>query len=73
MTLRCSDRESGQKGPEALATLANEARVLAGQHKKLVLAADGGVDCLDLNCEACDERALCDSLRDVIVRRRRYA
>jgi len=58
---------------EALVTLANEARVLSGQHKKLVLAADGGVDCPDLNCEACDERALCDSLRDVIVRRRRYA
>jgi CO dehydrogenase/acetyl-CoA synthase beta subunit len=58
---------------EALAPLAHEARILSGQHKKLVLSADGGVDCLDLNCEACDERAICDGLRDVIVRRRRYA
>jgi len=57
---------------EALATLAHEARILAGQHKKLVLSADGEVDCLDLNCETCDERELCDALRDVIVRRRRY-
>lgn len=64
---------SSARDVEALATLAHEARILAGQHKKLVLSADGEVDCLDLNCEACDERAICDALRDVIVRRRKYA
>jgi CO dehydrogenase/acetyl-CoA synthase beta subunit len=64
---------SSAQDVEALAPLAHEAHILSGQHKKLVLSDDGLVDCLDLSCEACDERALCDALRDVIVRRRRYA
>jgi len=55
---------------EALAPIAHEARILSGQHKKLALGADGEVECADLDCESCDERPLCDSLRDVVIQRR---
>ncbi len=58
---------------QRLALLAAEARVLSGQHKKLVLGADGAVDCTDLHCESCDERDVCEALRDVMARRRRTA
>ena len=56
---------------EALEPLVNEAKILAGQHKKLVLCPDGEVECEDLNCDECDEQAVCDALRDVIIKRRR--
>jgi len=56
---------------EALAPIAHEARILSGQHKKLALGADGEVECADLDCESCDERPLCDSLRDVVIQRRK--
>jgi len=56
---------------ESLAPLATEAAVLAGRHKKLVLSPDGEIECTELNCETCDERAVCDNIRDVARRRRR--
>jgi CO dehydrogenase/acetyl-CoA synthase beta subunit len=56
---------------EALGGIANEARILAGQHKKLVLGADGEAECPDLDCESCEDRSLCDELRDIVVKRRR--
>ncbi len=55
----------------ALGPVAQEARILAGQHKKLVLAPDGELECPDLDCDDCDEREVCDALRDVIIKRRR--
>ena len=36
-----------------------------------VLSPEGDVECTDLDCEDCDERAVCDALRDVVVKRRR--
>lgn len=56
---------------DALTPIATEARILAGQHQKLALSPDGEVVCEDLDCEQCDERPVCDSLRDVIIKRRR--
>lgn len=55
----------------SLDTVAAEARVLAGEHRKLVLQADGVAECADLDCDHCDQRAVCDALRDVHVRYRR--
>lgn len=62
-----SDNESVR----ALEPLAAEARILAGQHKKLVLDADGQFECSDLACETCDEKPVCDNLKDVVIKRRR--
>ena len=54
----------------ALAPLTAEAAVLTGRHKKLVLGADGAIECLELNCEVCEEKPVCDNIRDVARRRR---
>jgi len=48
----------------------NRARIIYGENKKLVLEADGTISCEDLDCENCTEKPTCDTLRDVIVKRR---
>jgi CO dehydrogenase/acetyl-CoA synthase beta subunit len=55
---------------EALAGIANEAGILAGKHKKLVLGADGEVECTKLDCESCDDKPVCDNLRDIVIKSR---
>jgi CO dehydrogenase/acetyl-CoA synthase beta subunit len=54
----------------ALAPIAAEARVMAGSHRKLVLAPDGEFECDDLDCDSCEEEPVCDSLREVVIKRR---
>ncbi len=54
----------------ALSQISTEANILAGRHKKLVLGVDGEVECEELNCETCDEKPVCDSLRDIVIKRR---
>ena len=56
---------------EALNGIANEAKILSGRHKKLALGVDGEVECMELNCEACDDKPICDDLRDIVIKRRR--
>jgi hypothetical protein len=53
-----------------LAPLVAEARILAGQHKKLALSPEGDLECEELDCDECDDRDTCDSLRDILARRR---
>jgi CO dehydrogenase/acetyl-CoA synthase beta subunit len=53
-----------------LEPIALEAEILAGQHKKLVLGIDGDIECSALDCEVCDEKPVCDNLRDVVIKRR---
>jgi hypothetical protein len=58
----------------ALGSIAAEAKVLGGRHRKLVLAEQGVYECADLDCDDCDERETCDALKEVTVRyRRRHA
>jgi CO dehydrogenase/acetyl-CoA synthase beta subunit len=61
---------SSREAVEALARVAVEADILAGRHRKLFLTADGGVECSELDCESCEEKEVCDSLRDIVIRRR---
>ena len=56
---------------EALSLISTEANILAGRHKKLALGVDGEVECQELNCESCDEQEVCDSLRDIVIKRRK--
>lgn len=51
--------------------VAAEFKVLSGNHRKLVLVEDGVYDCNDLNCEACDQKTVCDALRNITVRYRK--
>jgi CO dehydrogenase/acetyl-CoA synthase beta subunit len=57
----------------ALDQIATEAGILAGRHKKLVLGVDGEIECFELNCKTCDEKPVCDSLRDIVIKRRKLA
>lgn len=54
----------------ALEPVAVEASILSGRHKKLVIGAHGDVECTELNCDTCDEKPVCDNLRDVVIARR---
>jgi CO dehydrogenase/acetyl-CoA synthase beta subunit len=56
---------------EALSQIATEANILIGNHKKLILGEEGEVECSELICETCDQKPVCDSLRDVVIKRRR--
>jgi hypothetical protein len=62
---------TGREDVLALEPIAAEAKVLSGRHKKLVLGVDGSIECSELNCEECEEKPVCDNLRDVVVRRRK--
>ena len=55
---------------ESFNQIATEANILIGNHKKLVLGANGDIECSELNCETCDEKPVCDNLRDVVIKRR---
>jgi hypothetical protein len=55
----------------ALDQLALEADILAGHHRKLVLGLNGELECFDLNCQTCNEKPICDSLRDIVVKKRK--
>jgi CO dehydrogenase/acetyl-CoA synthase beta subunit len=61
---------SSSSDVEALSQISTEANILAGRHKKLALGVDGEVECRDLNCDTCDEQEVCDSLRDIVIKRR---
>ncbi|MFH1540167.1 MAG: hypothetical protein ABIH66_14525 [bacterium] len=62
---------SSDEDVETLSRVATEAEILSGRHKKLVLGVDGEVECTELNCDTCDEQETCDSLRDVVIKRRK--
>jgi len=56
---------------EQLDGVAAEFKVLSGQHRKLVLVEDGVYDCEDLDCDSCDQKQVCDALKDITVRYRK--
>lgn len=64
---------SGRDDVEALAQVGVEASILAGKHKKLFLAVDGGIECSELDCDSCDSKQVCDNLRDIAIKRRRLS
>jgi CO dehydrogenase/acetyl-CoA synthase beta subunit len=61
---------SSPEDVNALSQISTEVNILAGRHKKLALGVDGEVECQDLNCDTCDEQPVCDSLRDIVIKRR---
>jgi len=56
---------------EMLAPIALEANVISGRHKKLLLSAEGDLECSELSCETCEEKPVCDDLREIVGQRRR--
>lgn len=61
---------SSKDDVEALSQVAVEANILSGRHKKLILGMDGEIKCTDLDCEDCEEKPVCDGLRDIVIKRR---
>jgi CO dehydrogenase/acetyl-CoA synthase beta subunit len=61
-------------GPEndvrRLDTVAAEARVISGRHRKLSLVEKGVYECADLDCDSCEDKEVCDALKDVTIRYR---
>ncbi|MGK5091167.1 hypothetical protein WDW89_04015 [Deltaproteobacteria bacterium TL4] len=56
---------------EGLKSIAQEAAILSGQHKKLAINSDGDLECSDMSCKTCDENEVCDDLREVLVIKKR--
>jgi hypothetical protein len=50
---------------------ARAAGVLSGEMRKLRWEASGEISCSDLDCRVCDEKPVCDTIRDVLTFRRR--
>lgn len=56
---------------ERFSALAAEARIYSGQHRKISLGGAGDYECEELNCESCEEKPVCDQIREVTAIRRR--
>jgi len=54
----------------SLEPLRAEWQVLAGRHKKLTLVAPGVYECEDLDCASCEDKSVCDALREITIRYR---
>jgi CO dehydrogenase/acetyl-CoA synthase beta subunit len=47
------------------------AAIISGENRRLQWEEDGIVVCNDLDCNVCDEKAACDTIREVVTFRRR--
>ena len=56
-----------EKAVAQLSAVAAAASLIAGSKKKLVLTADGSYDCLEADCERCDDQIVCDTAREAIA------
>ena len=55
---------------ELLEAIAADARTISATNTRRRLEQNNDFSCDELNCDACGERAACDTLRDVVIRRR---
>ena len=62
---------AGKEAVERFSGLASEAKILSGRHRKISLGLSGGYECLELNCDHCEEKQVCDTIREVRVIRRK--
>jgi CO dehydrogenase/acetyl-CoA synthase beta subunit len=61
---------SSKEDVDELDDIAADVRKFSGELKKLVRQQDGTYDCTDYSCTTCDEKPVCDSIRDWIELRR---
>jgi CO dehydrogenase/acetyl-CoA synthase beta subunit len=55
---------------DQLEDIAADVRKFSGEVRKLVRQQDGSYDCVEYDCDSCDDRPACDSVRDWIKVRR---
>lgn len=51
--------------------ISNSAKIISGENRKLKWEKDGVVSCDDLDCDNCEEQEACETIRDIVVRRRK--
>lgn len=54
----------------AFQPLAEAAHVIAGDNNKFKWIADGVVSCDELNCDRCEEKPACDTIKEILTKRR---
>ena len=61
---------SSKEDVDQLDGIAADVRKFSGEVKKLIRQQDGTYDCTEYDCDSCDDRPVCDSVRDWIKLRR---
>jgi CO dehydrogenase/acetyl-CoA synthase beta subunit len=56
---------------DQLDAIAEDVREFSGELRKLIRQQDGTYDCTEYDCDSCDDKPTCDSLRDWIKVRRK--
>jgi len=64
---------SSKEDVNQLNGIAAGVRKFSGELRKLVRQDDGTYDCTEYSCDTCDEKAVCDSIREWIILRRKKA
>lgn len=64
---------SSKEDVNQLDGIAVDVRKFSGEVRKLVRKDDGTYECTEYSCETCDEKALCDTIREWVTLRRRNA
>jgi CO dehydrogenase/acetyl-CoA synthase beta subunit len=64
---------SSKEDVEQLDNIAVDVRKFSGELRKLVRQSDGTYECSEYSCATCDEKAVCDSIRDMVTLRRKMA
>jgi CO dehydrogenase/acetyl-CoA synthase beta subunit len=61
---------SSKEDVDQLESIAADVRKFSGEVRKLVRQWDGSYDCMEYDCDTCDDKPVCDSVRDWIELRR---
>jgi hypothetical protein len=61
---------SSKEDVDQLDGIAADVRKFSGEVKKLIRQQDGTYDCTEYDCDSCDDRPVCDSVREWIKLRR---
>lgn len=64
---------SSKEDVNQLDNIATGVRKFSGELRKLVRQDDGTYDCTEYSCVTCDEQAVCDSIREWVILRRKKA
>lgn len=55
---------------KTLKPISEIAKIISGDNTKFKWVSDGVVTCDELNCDSCDEKATCDSIREMLKKRK---
>ncbi|MCP4137416.1 MAG: hypothetical protein GY754_40995 [bacterium] len=47
------------------------AKIICGENQKLQWEEDGVVSCEELNCDVCEEQPTCDTIRDIVIKKKK--